>query len=378
MHILIVSGGYPQIRAPLLGIFAFDQAKALLQFGYHVTFVSIDLRSIRRKRKLGLSKTQKEGVNIINISLPLGKLPFSVLSFFGKKAILKAYNIVENEFGVPDIVHAHFTLMGYIASVLKKKFKLPLVITEHSSAVNTKTPTKSICSLAKKTYCKADKLISVSSKLAENIYCNWGITSSIIHNIVDTNNFIHSAKSENNKFTFLSVGNLNYNKGFDVLIRGFRKAVFKNSVNLIIIGDGPLRKELQLMIDNYNLSDQIKLLGYLSRKNIAKIMNKCRAFVLTSRSETFGVVYIEALAAGLPVIATTCGGPEDFVNSLNGVLIPTDDETELAKALEFLESNINHYNNDEISKNIRKQFSPQTIANNLNILYTELVNSFNE
>ena len=91
--------------------------------------------------------------------------------------------------------------------------------------------------------------------------------------------------------------------------------------------------------------------------------------MLASRSETFGVAYIEAMAAGLPVIATRCGGPEDFVTEENGILIPVDDESALTGAMERMMFRREDYDSAAISADIRRKFAPETIAARLTELY---------
>ena len=83
-------------------------------------------------------------------------------------------------------------------------------------------------------------------------------------------------------------------------------------------------------------------------------MKGCDAFVLASRAETFGVVYVEAMAAGLPVIATACGGPEDFVSEENGILIPADNEEKLTEALIEMYHMAHKYDKQAISEKQEK------------------------
>ena len=95
--------------------------------------------------------------------------------------------------------------------------------------------------------------------------------------------------------------------------------------------------------------------------------------MLASRSETFGVAYIEAMAAGLPVIATRCGGPEDFVTEENGILISVDDVQALTDAMEYMILHRNEYDSTKISENTRRQFAPETIAAQLTEIYKEVL-----
>ena len=91
------------------------------------------------------------------------------------------------------------------------------------------------------------------------------------------------------------------------------------------------------------MEKQIKLLGRLSRLRTAEEVKNSDAFVLASVNEPFGVVYIEALACGKPVIGSRNGGAEFIINSSNGLLVDVDNREQLAKAMKYLYDNINGY-----------------------------------
>ncbi|MEG0517596.1 MAG: glycosyltransferase, partial [Bacteroidales bacterium] len=217
----------------------------------------------------------------------------------------------------PDLVHAHFTRIAAMASVLKKTHKIPFVITEHSSKMIEPTLSKELIYYAEKAYFNADEVVCVSKSLADNLYEKFKINCKLIPNIVDTDK-ISYRPMDHSKFTFISVGNLIQRKGFDILLSAFRN--MKNvDTQLHIIGSGEERGNLQNFINTHELNTRVKLLGYKNREEIAGIMNMGDAFVLASKRETFGVVFIEAMLAGLPVVATRCGGPENFINKSNGI-----------------------------------------------------------
>ncbi len=378
MKILVVCEGYPQTKTSLRGVFAFDQAKALHQLGFDVLLVSIDLQSIRRRRKLGMYWDEKEGVRIVNYSIPLGKFPEKILIFAGKMALIKMYEDIIIHFGKPDLIHAHFTSYANMSVILKKRYNIPLVITEHNSDISKSILSKKLLKLGRETYSYANCLISVSSLLSTKIKHFWGVDSVVVPNIVDTSLFyIDITPKSVDSFTFISVGCLLHRKGFDLLIHAFADANFPENVSLKIVGDGPLRNEMQLEIEKRGLTSRIELIGFQNREEIAKLMKQCDSFVLASRGETFGVVYIEAMAAGLPVIATACGGPEDFVNEQNGILIPTNDVPMLTKSLIDMYKNNHLYDRRYIAENVRQQFAPETIATQLAITYNQVITDAN-
>ena len=96
-------------------------------------------------------------------------------------------------------------------------------------------------------------------------------------------------------------------------------------------------------------------------------------FVLPSRYETFGVVYIEALASGRPVIGALNGGAEDIINNLNGYLVPIDDIDKLAEKMLELYKKIDSYNEEEIRSDCLKRFSPEVIVNKIISVYKEVL-----
>ena len=171
------------------------------------------------------------------------------------------------------------------------------------------------------------------------------------------------------------MGRIDFNKGFDILIPAFKKADFGTKVSLKIVGKGEYEEELLEIIKREELTEQIELIGSLNRKEIADLMKECDAFVLASRSETFGVVYIEALAAGLPVIATKCGGPEDFIDYFNGILVPIDDVDSLSKALLQMYDNVDNFDKKKISNDCKNRFAPLAVASQLYDVYTNVLHS---
>jgi glycosyltransferase involved in cell wall biosynthesis len=375
MHILIIARGYPSEKYKMNGIFEFDQAKALAKAGHKVTYAAIDVRSIRRWRKWGVEKFVMDGVNVYAINIPVGRIPKALrqqISIFGLKVL---YSIIVKELGKPDIMHAHFAGVGYTASKLKEKTGLPFVITEHLSTMMKPVIDKQLFNTADSAYEYADALITVSPELKDVIKRRFNKEAIYIPNIVDTGLFTYQVRKDNARsFNFISIGGLIYRKRMDLTIEAFAKAFGKDKdVSLTIFGEGTERTKLENLIHKYDISDRVKLMGLQSRKTLAEYLKKSDCFVLASQAETFGVVYIEALASGVPVIATKCGGPESFVNDRNGLIIPVDDVDALADAMKYMYDNSDKYNKEAISQETREQFSPESIAGKLTEVYKQLI-----
>lgn len=133
--------------------------------------------------------------------------------------------------------------------------------------------------------------------------------------------------------TFVAMGRLEHQKGFDLLIDAFAQLSRDVSARLLIFGEGNLRAELQSRIDRYGLGDRILLPGYTPAPSAQ--MRAATAFVLSSRYEGFGLVLVEALAAGTRVIATDCDyGPAELLQGGRfGTLVPAGDPAALAAAM---------------------------------------------
>jgi len=124
-------------------------------------------------------------------------------------------------------------------------------------------------------------------------------------------------------------------KAIDVLIRAFQ--LVRNAdptVTLTIAGPGPLRGDLEQLAISLGIRERIEFLGLTGRDEVVRLLRGCKAFVLPSRFETFGIVILEAMACKKPVVATTAGGiPEIIENGKNGILVEPNDPKGLAEAL---------------------------------------------
>lgn len=368
--ILIVSRGIPTREYPMNGLFEIDQAKALAAFGHNVKMFVVDIRSILRKRPFGIHHYSVYNVEVHVISFPIGAIPREIQCKAGGILLKRLYKSVYGDGKKPEIIHAHFGDIGYIASILSRKINVPLIITEHSSLMNREIVDNDFLEVSKKGYTSANGVISVSNALAQNIKKNTGINSCVIPNIVDTEAFNSIVRKQHEGFNFVSVSSLVEIKHIGDLVRAF-KTIHEEFPNtkLCIIGDGKERENIEELIERFHIGDSVRLTGTITRPEIANIFSEMDCFVLPSESETFGVAYIEAMAAGLPVIATKCGGPEDFVNSKVGCLIEKNDIKQLVEAMRRVFTDYDGYDKDYIKNYSRMSFSPNAIASTLTNYY---------
>lgn len=374
MRILEVARGWPDHDWPLNGIFEWDQSKALRDAGHQVVYAALDVRSLRRWRKWGCFLTREEGIPVYHFNFPVGAVPGldKTVSGLGFEQVLRR---VIKDFGKPDLVHVHFGNVAAAVAPVCVKQGIPYVVTEHSSTVNVERLPEREREELRYTYSHAAAVIAVSQALKRRIWEHTGVEATVIPNIIDLSLFVPGQEEKNRPGNrFISAGNLNQEKGFDTLIRAFA-AVREQApeAKLLILGDGPEREKLQQLIRQFSLEDNVTLYGRYLRPEFAEKLRECDTFVLASRSETFGVVYAEAMAAGLPVIASRCGGPEDFVNERNGLLVPVDDVQSLTEAMLRMLASSDRYDRGEISRCARTAFSSETIGTMISELFQKII-----
>jgi glycosyltransferase involved in cell wall biosynthesis len=378
LYVLFVARGYPTDTFKVNGVFEFDQAKALVKQGHKMIYAAVDLRSFRRKRKWGFESFIHDGVQVEAINIPCGRITKTLLNKIRKFALQQLVQRIEKKYGKPDVVHAHFLEFGRAATQVFQDKDIPIVLTEHMSSMGQETISPYLINIAKNTYPLVTQLITVGHSLSKNIHHQFGVSSKVIANMMDTSIFSYENKKiSKSDFSFVTTAALIEGKAIDLLVHAFHRA-FENQKNvyLYIFGEGTERKKIEKSIAHFGLADRIFLRGLVSRNEIAEQMKVSDCFVLPSRYETFGVAYIEAMAAGLPVITTKCGGPEDFVTEENGKIVPVDHLEELADAMIDIRHNMDRYDREKISQTTKDLFSPETIGKQITDVYLEIQSTF--
>lgn len=155
-------------------------------------------------------------------------------------------------------------------------------------------------------------------------------------------------------YDVLFVGRLEHAKGVDVLLKAILhiKEKYERNVKVAIVGDGSKKEYLKGLVDEYKISPSVEFLGI--RKDVKELMNVSKIFVLPSRWEGLPMVILEAMANGIPIIATDVGGIGEVIeNKVNGIIVPEEDSETLAnKIVELLDSEI--FRLDLAKKCIRK------------------------
>ena len=384
-HVLILPSWYPTGYFPMRGTFFREQAQALKEAGCQVGVIYPDFRSLRsiNRGKLLTTRFQRAyriedgiptyrvcGWNVISARLR-GRLWVNLV-----KSMWRAYVA---QWGRPDILHAHSVLWGGVAArQLSMQTGLPYVITEHSSGFARSMIRVWQEPFIEDAFTHASATIAVSGALARALSSylpKGGSDIEIIPNMVDVSYFsLSPVRASDGPFRFLTVAFLKKNKGIDTLLRAFTQAFReRDDVGLEIGGDGPERRALERLVQELGIHDRVKFLGYLHREEVKTAMWRAHAFVLPSYVETFGVVLIEAMATGLPVIATYSGGPEEIVTPQTGILVKPGNVSALARALWHVKENREAFPAETIRTNVVQKYSKTAVVTRLLALYQNIL-----
>ena len=362
-YILELAWGCPNEKYPLNGIFQFDQASALKDEGRNVIYAAVDVRSIRNWRPFGINYRVWEGIEVYEYNFPFGPFFPQVRQKVEKRCFEKLIREIIKQKGMPLCIHIHNCDVALCASEYCVNNNIEYVITEHSTPAEKP---KQVEEKKKWTYKNAKQVITVSHSLSKKLEDKYDIESVVIPNIVimKKGDELHFEKIHNEgMFTFVSAARLVEGKGFDVLLEAFKLVLLeKSDCCLMILGDGPEGAALKDRAKRLGIENKVSFYGAYNKEQFSEKLMEADCFVLASRSETFGIVYIEALSCGVPVIATKCGGPEDFIEDLNGILVDVDDVNGLKDAMVYMKSSIKRYNRSEIAITCKMKFSPSVIA----------------
>lgn len=245
----------------------------------------------------------------------------------------------------PDLVCCHSSMAGFLGR-LAIKGRVPTIYTAHGFAF---TPAalfwrRISAIIAEKMVSRyAFKIIAVSEFDRELALKNHIAKSEkivVIHNGVE----IGPAKEKQNSepVEILSIGRLAYPKMPDLIIRSFAQlpTALKKKAHLKIAGSGPYQEELTGLINNLNVVDSVSLTGEIDHERILAILPRADIFILVTKHEGLPLTVLEAMSAGLPVIASSVGGvPEEVSDGLSGVLIKDNNVGEISAAMKYLIEN---------------------------------------
>ena len=277
--------------------------------------------------------------------------------------------------GKPDVIHVHSA--GYLkyARALRFLFGIPIVVTEHATMYERRLWSEKRLRRISRDLSASDAVIAVGPGLKKCIQplCPKKDVL-VIPNMVSEAFFERRRETIPAKpFRFVSVAILNRKKGLDILLRSFAKLMETHpDTTLTICGGGADAEELLTLAGQLNLADKVTFTGAVTREECARQLCRSHAFILPSRFETFGIVYIEAMACGLPVIMTKTSAWELLVRPETGLAVEIEDVDGLAAAMASMMENYGSYDPDTIVGYCRNRFSENAVCAELEKVYEKV------
>ena len=247
-----------------------------------------------------------------------------------------------------DLVQANFASVGLLAVLLKSLFKIPFVLSLHGLPqpwLNRKFTDKIKYSVERKMLrfvgSKASAVIVVSHYVKDGLIQNFGLKSKVIHHGIDLSLITPFDKKwakkrigfEETDFIVLFVGKLIPYKDPFTLLEGIRYAAKRRKdIRLIIVGTGELDKEIHIKTRKLKLEDKITFFKFIDKEQLRMCYSAADLFVLPSVNEAFGIVLLEAMAFGLPIIASNSGACPEVVGNA-GLLFNQGDYKDLGEKL---------------------------------------------
>ncbi len=372
MKILIVSFLYPSIEDEVFGIFVHQHVKALRDLGIEVKvvspvpFVPFPFSRVNNKWRAYAHTPRKDIIDGIEVDYPRF-LSFPKGHFYEYKGYLMYKGIkqtLEHELktGHYDIIHVHRAFPdGFATMLASKKHGKPLVITLHGmNMTSTIYKSKKCKESIAKVFSYADRVVTNSTKLRDIAVREIGYADKIavIPNGIDETEICKGSaifSLPEDARIILSVSHLIFQKGISINLKAFSKLLTKYpNLFYIIIGEGPEERQIKRLIEDLGIEDHVIFLGKKPHAEVLRYMAGCEIFSMPSWDEGFGVVYLEAMAHGKPVIGGQGEGIEDVIDhKKDGLLVKTQDADSLAEALDYLLRNPERAR--EIGENGRKK-----------------------
>ncbi len=401
MNVFLIPSWYPHRCYPWEGSFLIEQAEAIASarpgwnlgtslWGQGEGFVSL-AHLVHSPRclldALALRAGERERApNLVEFLAPTLWWPERNLGG-NKQALLEAnrrnLDRMVARFGPVDLIHAHVSYpAGWIAMRLSEERGIPYVITEHMGPFPLPVYARRdgrLKPILREPLERADARIAVSPTLADRI-ASFGIPRpEFIPNLVDERLYVPGPATEPERVRFFTLCALDPGKGVDDLLRGAARflgglpAADRDRAHFRIAGAGPLLGALRRQARELRLAGHVAWLGALPRSRAREEFAACDAFALTSRHESFGIVYVEAGACGKPVLATRCGGPEEIVTPETGLLVPVGDVEAIAAGLRALYDRAGAWDAERIRTLTVGRYGREAIVSRIEAVYRRVI-----
>lgn len=361
MHVLIIPSWYPNDPYDFNGSFFREQALALKSAGNRVGVLAVRAIPIyatkaRRARRRQIDVEDDDGVLTVRADVVLPVPRGHALNYARHFQVLqRAFSEYCARYGRPDVLHAHTVFpAGVLTHRLSAAAEIPFIITEHrpssldrlKNGWNRRHGTTAVRA--------ADRRVAVARAFApqlEDAYrapdAPWEYFPGLLSPQLEAASI--RKQPEQPPFIFGHVSHLDYNKRADLLIEAFADRFGDDSTAVLrIAGHGPESSKLQALATSRGIEDRVQFEGAIPRDAIAAEFSAAHVFVLPSSTEAFGTVIWEAMATGLPIVASRTWAGQNAVSDKVGILFDVDDRAQLGDALVTIRSTFGGYDSGRI------------------------------
>ena len=286
----------------------------------------------------------------------------------------------------PDIVNVHYVGANALCGVfLSGLLNIPLVVNIHGEDIERDPVRSLLCrQLVKLTLQQSEAVLCNSAylgQLADRLAPGIADKLRVVGNGVRLRDFEQAQPFNGAGPYILGIGRFVNKKGFDQLIGAFAQTQADlGNAKLILAGDGPERAFLEELAAKHGIGGQVDFVGYVDHNRVIDLMKGARMIVIPSRKEPFGIVAIEAMAAGTPLVATAVGGLCQVVkHRQDGLLVPADSPEKLAQAMITLWKNTDLQTKlvQAGRKKVEKQYTWAAVTERIVDEYVRVLSSHN-
>lgn len=341
LHVVTLTPFFPSDQNEVSGCYVAEPIAHFAQFGLASSVIAVS--PIHHRPKHASSSSAADWVRYPQLPGNFG------LSSAGKLLYARLRRRIQglNQLKTIDVIHAHAALpCGHAALLLSRHLNIPFVVTVHGMDVFNNchlsgTPAAWRRQVSMEVYRAAKTVICISDKVEAVLKAEMPAEtcSTVVYNGVDPNLFSPSSDDTGQAVPeILVIGTLLPSKGHELVLRALRNLTPSlPQLRCRIIGEGPYRVQFESLVRDLGIAQQVEFASRLSRSEVAEAMRRCSVFVLPSRNEALGCVYLEAMSCGKPVIACQGQGIDEVIeHGKNGWLIPADSVEDLVRGLSDL------------------------------------------
>ncbi|HYN21947.1 MAG TPA: glycosyltransferase [Thermoanaerobaculia bacterium] len=363
MRVLFLTRSYPSSRNPVVAPFTRDHARAAARFA---EVVVLHTEKTRDQLPHFWQIEQEEEVIRVRFRRPpgrtLGHLFHLASAFRGLKEVPFR----------PDLVHGHFYEAAAVTALLARRLQIPFVLTEHSSLIASGSLSGLEKRAVRRAYRQAARVMPVSRMLQAALESQgFEARYEIVPNVVDLEQFFPAPRRPHPVLRLIAVTRMTPVKGIPDLLEALRLlALRRQDWQCDLIGGGEREEEYRKLAEP---NGHVVFHGELERPEVAARLRAADLFVLASRIETFSVATLEALACGVPVVATACGGPEELVTPSAGTIVPLGSPAAMAEALDHALSNLSSFDREDIARTVASRYGFEAIGERLRQVYESVL-----